>query len=67
MDKASFDAFVRILRCVYLGRSETARTFLANVPREELEDWTRLADTFRGLIGDIACLEWSNQHAHDSM
>lgn len=57
MDQASFDAFVRILRCVYLGRSETAWTFLANVPPEELADWYRLADTYRALIG-----EWSNAH-----
>lgn len=63
MDAESFNRFVHILRAVYLGRSETARTFLHNVPSEELEDWYRLADTWRSLIGDVACLEWSNAHA----
>lgn len=67
MSQASFDCFVRVLRCVYMGRSEFASTLLNDLPQEEREDWYRLADTFRALIGDSGCLEWSKAHDHSSV
>lgn len=65
MRQASFDHFVHVLRMVYMGRSQTARPYLADLSREEREDWYRLADTFRSLIDDSGCLEWSRAHDPD--
>ena len=62
MDNQSFEHFVRVLRCVYLGRSTFALSLLYDIPQEEREDWHRLATTFRDLIGDTLCSEYIREH-----
>lgn len=65
MNEQSFAYFVRVLRCVYMGRSEFTRSLLYDIPQGEREDWYRLAQTFRDLIGDTLCLEYA--HAYSSI
>lgn len=50
MTTSEFEYLVKILRMVHSGRSETARTFLAQLEPIEREDWQTLITTFLRLL-----------------